>query len=95
MSRIAVSYLAESADFTAGPEEAHNRMQATNWNRKALLGSFDKPLRPLFPLLVLLTDLALLGAGAAVVLLATSVALKLLGTVHRHRRHRPPVHGRS
>jgi omega-6 fatty acid desaturase (delta-12 desaturase) len=81
MLGIAVSYLAESADFTAGPKEAHNRMQATNWNRKALLGSFDKPLRPLFPLLVLLSDLALLGAGAAVVLLATGVGLKLLGTL--------------
>ena len=81
MLGIAVSFLAESADYTAGPEEAHNRMQATNWNRKALLGSFDKPLRPLFPLLVLLTDLVLLGSGAAVVLLATSVALKLVGTV--------------
>jgi len=52
-------------------------MEATNWNRKALLGSFDKPLLPLFPLAVLVSDLALLGAGAAVVLLAASVALKL------------------
>jgi omega-6 fatty acid desaturase (delta-12 desaturase) len=81
MLGIAVSYLAESADYTAGPEEAHNRMQATNWNRKALLGSFDKPLRPLFPLLVLLSDLVLLGSGAAIVLLASGVALKLVGTV--------------
>ena len=56
-------------------------MEATNWNRKALLGSFDKPLSPLFPLAVLLFDLALLGAGVAVVLLAGNVALKLLGTL--------------
>jgi omega-6 fatty acid desaturase (delta-12 desaturase) len=55
-------------------------MQATNWNRKALLGSFDKPLSPLYPLAVLVADLALLGAGAVVVLLATSLALKLVGT---------------
>jgi len=81
MGRIAVSFPAESADFTAGLKEAHSRMQATNWNRKALLGSFDKPLRPLFPILVLLSDLALLGAGAAVALFATSVALKLVGTL--------------
>ena len=74
MRGIAVSYLAESADVTAGPKEAHNRMQATNWNRKALLGSFDKPLRPLLPLIVILSDLALLGAGAAVVLLASTSA---------------------
>ena len=81
MPGIAASHLAESADFTAGPEEAHKRMEATNWNRKALLGSFDKPLLPLVPLAVLAFDLVLLGAGAAVVLLATSVALKLVGTL--------------
>jgi len=56
-------------------------MEATNWNRKALLGSFDKPLSPLFPLAVLVFDLALLGAGVAVVVLAGSVALKLVGTL--------------
>ena len=84
MPRIAVSYLAESADFAAGPKEAHTRMEATkatNWNRKALLGSFDKPLLPLYPLVVLVSDLALLGAGAAVVMLAAGIALKLVGTL--------------
>jgi len=80
MDEIAVFHVAESADFAAGPKGAHNRMEATNWNRKALLGSFDKPLSPLFPLAVLVFDTALLGAGVAVVLLASSVALKLLGT---------------
>ena len=65
-------------------------MQATTWNRKALLSAFDKP-PPLFPLAVLVFDLALFGAGSALVLLAASLALKLVGTLDRHRRHRAAV----
>jgi omega-6 fatty acid desaturase (delta-12 desaturase) len=55
-------------------------MQATAWNRKALLGSFEKAPPLLLPALVLAFDLALFGAGSALALLAPGVALKLLGT---------------
>lgn len=55
-------------------------MQATNWNRKALLSSFEQSSPPLLlPALVLLFDLALFGASTALVLLASNLALKLVG----------------
>ena len=56
-------------------------MQATTWNRKALLCAFEKSPSLLLPALVLLFDLALFGAGSALVLLAASVAMKLVGTL--------------
>jgi len=59
-----------------------SRMQATNFNRKALLGPFNESPSPLLlPAAVLVFDLALLGAGSLLVLLAASVALKLVGTL--------------
>jgi omega-6 fatty acid desaturase (delta-12 desaturase) len=55
-------------------------MQATPWNRKALLSSFEQSSPSLLlPALVLVFDLALFGAGTALVLLASSLALKLAG----------------
>jgi omega-6 fatty acid desaturase (delta-12 desaturase) len=57
-------------------------MQATTtWNRKALLSSFEKPSRLLRPAAALVFDVALFSAGVALVLIAGSLALKLLGTV--------------
>jgi omega-6 fatty acid desaturase (delta-12 desaturase) len=55
-------------------------MQATTWNRKALLSAFEKSPSLLLPSLVLLFDIVLFSAGSALVLLPTSLALKLLGT---------------
>ena len=55
-------------------------MQATPWNRKVLLSSFEQSSPSLLlPALVLVFDLALFGAGTALVLLASSLALKLAG----------------
>jgi len=56
-------------------------MKTTAWNRKALLGSFENSHSALLPALVLALDLALFGAGSALVLLAASLALKLVGTL--------------
>ena len=55
-------------------------MQATSWNRKALLSAFDKAPPLILPTLALAFDLALFGAGSALALLAPGIALKLLGT---------------
>jgi acyl-lipid omega-6 desaturase (Delta-12 desaturase) len=55
-------------------------MQATPWNRKALLAAFEKTPTQLFiPALVLALDLALFAVGNALVLLVDGLALKLLG----------------
>jgi omega-6 fatty acid desaturase (delta-12 desaturase) len=56
-------------------------MQATPWNRKALLAAFEKSPSLLLPALVLLFDFGLFAAGTALVLLASGLLLKLLGTV--------------
>jgi omega-6 fatty acid desaturase (delta-12 desaturase) len=56
-------------------------MQATTWNRKALLGSFETAPSLLLSASVFAFDLALFGAGSALVLLAASLALKLVGTL--------------
>jgi omega-6 fatty acid desaturase (delta-12 desaturase) len=56
-------------------------MEATAWNRKALLGAFEKAPPLILPLLALACDLGLFVAGSAVALLAGSVATKLLGTL--------------
>jgi omega-6 fatty acid desaturase (delta-12 desaturase) len=56
-------------------------MQATTWNRKALLCSFEKSPSLLLPAMVFAFDLALFGAGTVLVLLAASVGLKLVGTL--------------
>ena len=56
-------------------------MQATSWNRKALLSSFEKSPPLLLPATVFLLDVALFGAGTVLVLLAASLAVKLVGTV--------------
>jgi len=56
-------------------------MQATAWNRKALLGSFERsPALPL-PAMVFALDLGLFVAGTALVLLTAGIALKLVGTL--------------
>jgi len=56
--------------------------QANTWNRKALLCSFEtSKTQILLPALVLLLDIAVFSAGTAVVLLADSLLLKLLGTL--------------
>jgi omega-6 fatty acid desaturase (delta-12 desaturase) len=62
-------------------DEGHDEMQATNWNRKALLSAFEKSPPFVRPALFLLFDLALFVAGSALVLLSASLALKLLGTL--------------
>jgi omega-6 fatty acid desaturase (delta-12 desaturase) len=74
-----------SALFIHGPtyprtDEARHAMQATTWNRKALLSAFEKSPSLLLPSLVLLFDIVLFVAGSALVLLPSSLALKLLGT---------------
>jgi len=56
-------------------------MQATSWNRKALLSAFDKAPPLILPTLALAFDLALFGAGSALALLAPGLAFKLLGTL--------------
>ena len=56
-------------------------MQATAWNRKALLSSFEKSSSSLRPAIALACDLALFGAGFALVLMAGSLVLKLVGTI--------------
>jgi omega-6 fatty acid desaturase (delta-12 desaturase) len=56
-------------------------MEATPWNRKSLLGSFEESPSLLLSALVFVFDLALFGAGSALVLLGTGVALKLVGTL--------------
>jgi omega-6 fatty acid desaturase (delta-12 desaturase) len=61
-------------------DEARHAMQATTWNRKALLSAFEKSPSLLLPSLVLSFDIALFVAGSALVLLPISLALKLLGT---------------
>ena len=82
MLPIAVFPLAESADVTAGQGRRTRgpAVHATNWTRKALLGSFE-PLRPLLPLAVLGTDWRYSAPAPPVVLLATGIALKLVGTL--------------
>ena len=54
-------------------------MQATPWNRKALLCAFEKAPPLLLPAAVFLFDVALFGASSALVVLADSLALKLVG----------------
>jgi len=56
-------------------------MEATAWNRKALLGAFEKTSPRFLPILALACDLGLFVAGSAVALLAGGVATKLLGTL--------------
>jgi acyl-lipid omega-6 desaturase (Delta-12 desaturase) len=55
-------------------------MQETAWNRKALLSSFENS-QLLLPAIVFVFDLTLFAAGSALVLLASSPALKLFGTL--------------
>ncbi|MDH4310132.1 MAG: fatty acid desaturase [Gammaproteobacteria bacterium] len=56
--------------------------QASNWNRKALLCSFETSRTQVaLPAMVLLLDIALFSAGTAVVLLPDGLLLKLLGTL--------------
>ena len=56
-------------------------MQATpTWNRKSLLAAFEASTL-LLPALILAFDLALFAAGSALTLLATTLALKLAGTL--------------
>jgi hypothetical protein len=63
-------------------------MEATPWNRKSLLGSFEESPSLLLSALVFVFDLALFGAGSARCAEAGRHA-------HRHGRHRPLVPGRS
>jgi omega-6 fatty acid desaturase (delta-12 desaturase) len=56
-------------------------MQATPWNRKALLAAFEKSPSILRPALLLLLDIGLFAGGSAAVVLAPGLALKLLGTL--------------
>jgi omega-6 fatty acid desaturase (delta-12 desaturase) len=56
-------------------------MEATTWNRKALLGSFEKSRPAALGFLVIAFDFALFGAGSTLVVLADGIALKLLGTL--------------
>jgi omega-6 fatty acid desaturase (delta-12 desaturase) len=56
-------------------------MEATTWNRKSLLSSFEKSRSVAVASLTFAFDLALFGAGTALVVLASSIALKLLGTL--------------
>jgi omega-6 fatty acid desaturase (delta-12 desaturase) len=56
-------------------------MQATSWNRKALLSAFEKAPPQILPILALGFDLVLFGAGSAVALLAGELSIKLLGTL--------------
>jgi acyl-lipid omega-6 desaturase (Delta-12 desaturase) len=56
-------------------------MQATAWNRKALLSAFEKAPPRILPVLALGFDLVLFGAGSAVALLAGDLSIKLLGTL--------------
>jgi omega-6 fatty acid desaturase (delta-12 desaturase) len=56
-------------------------MQATPWNRKALLGAFEKAPPLLLPTAVFLFDVALFAASSALVVMADSLALKLVGTL--------------
>jgi acyl-lipid omega-6 desaturase (Delta-12 desaturase) len=55
-------------------------MNATPWNRKALLAAFEKSPSLLLPALVLLLDFGLFAAGTALALLAPGLAMKLLGS---------------
>ena len=66
-------------------------MQATPWNRKALLCAFEKAPPLLLPAAVFLFDIALFGASSALVVLADSLALKLVGNAARHGGDRPAV----
>jgi acyl-lipid omega-6 desaturase (Delta-12 desaturase) len=54
-------------------------MQESPWNRKALLSAFEKSPPLALPAAVLLFDMFLFAASTAVVLLAGSIALKLVG----------------
>ena len=56
-------------------------MQATTPSRKALLSSFESSTQLLRPAAVLACDLALFGASSALVLLASAIGIKLLGTL--------------
>ena len=56
-------------------------MQSTGWNRKALLSAFEASPTLFRSMSVLMFDLVLFAASSALVLLATSVALKLVGTL--------------
>jgi omega-6 fatty acid desaturase (delta-12 desaturase) len=56
-------------------------MQASTWNRKALLCSFEtSKAQFLLPALVLLLDIAIFAGGTALVLLIDSVWMKLIGS---------------
>lgn len=54
-------------------------MQESPWNRKALLSAFEKSPPLLLPATVLLFDMVLFAASTALVLLAGTIALKLVG----------------
>jgi acyl-lipid omega-6 desaturase (Delta-12 desaturase) len=56
-------------------------MQATAWNRKALLSSFEKSSKLLRPATAFAFDVALFSAGTALTLIAGSIVLKLVGTL--------------
>jgi omega-6 fatty acid desaturase (delta-12 desaturase) len=56
-------------------------MQATSWNRKSILHAFERSPSNLLPFAVLALDLALFAGGSALALLASSIVLKLGGTI--------------
>ncbi len=57
-------------------------MQASTWNRKALLCAFEtSSTQILLPTLVLLLDVAIFAGGTALVLMLDSIAIKLVGTL--------------
>lgn len=56
-------------------------MQATSWNRKSILHAFERSPSRLLPFAVLALDLALFAGGSALVLLAGSFTLKLVGSL--------------
>jgi omega-6 fatty acid desaturase (delta-12 desaturase) len=56
-------------------------MEATSWNRKSILHAFERSPSKLAPFAVLAFDLAVFAGGSALVLLAGSFALKLVGTI--------------
>lgn len=56
-------------------------MQSTGWNRKALLSAFEAPPSLFRSVSALAFDLALFAASSALVLLASSTLLKLVGSL--------------
>lgn len=56
-------------------------MQATSWNRKSILHAFTRSSSQSISFMVLAFDLGLFAAGSALAMLASAVALKLVGTL--------------